>query len=56
MADRTARTTGSASPKGSLTSAAIVEAGLDALDFGFAIFDQNLKLIVNNEAFIELRG
>jgi class 3 adenylate cyclase/PAS domain-containing protein len=56
MAHRPARTTGSASPKGSLTSAAIVEAGLDALDFGFAIFDQNLKLIANNEAFIELRG
>ena len=56
MADRPARTTGSASPKGALTSAAVVGAGLDALDFGFAIFDQNLKLIANNEAFIELRG
>jgi len=56
MADRPARTTGSASPKGLLTSAAVVESGLDALDFGFAIFDQNLKLIANNEAFIELRG
>src|SRR6476620_1819002 len=57
MANRPARTAGAASLKGRLlTTEAIVEAGLDALDFGFAIFDRNLKLVANNKAFIELRG
>jgi class 3 adenylate cyclase/PAS domain-containing protein len=34
----------------------VLEAGLDALDFGFAIFDRNLKLVASNEAFSALRG
>ncbi len=40
----------------SSASSADLDAGLDALDFGFAIFDRNLKLVANNKAFIELRG
>jgi len=57
MVNRPARTAGAASPKGRpSTPATIVEAGLDALDVGFAIFDRNLKLAVNNKAFAELRG
>src|SRR5262245_41362365 len=39
-----------------LRPAAIVEAGLDALNFGFAIFDKNLKLVISNKAFANLRG
>jgi class 3 adenylate cyclase/PAS domain-containing protein len=35
--------------------ASILDAGLDALDFGFAIFDHNLKLVASNRAFAELR-
>jgi class 3 adenylate cyclase/PAS domain-containing protein len=34
----------------------LIDAGLDTLDFGFAIFDQNLKLVANNKAFGTLRG
>jgi class 3 adenylate cyclase/PAS domain-containing protein len=34
----------------------LVEAGLDALDVGFAIFDRNLKLVANNRLFGTLRG
>ena len=30
--------------------------GWTRLDFGIAIFDQNLKLVTNNRAFAELRG
>jgi class 3 adenylate cyclase/PAS domain-containing protein len=56
MANRAARTASTAIPKGPSTPAAIVGAGLDALDFGFAIFDQSLKLVTSNEPFAELRG
>jgi hypothetical protein len=35
---------------------ALVDEGLDALNLGFAIFDQNLKLVANNKTFSELRG
>jgi class 3 adenylate cyclase/PAS domain-containing protein len=38
------------------TTASTLDAGLDALDFGFAIFDRNLKLVANNKAFADLRG
>jgi len=34
----------------------LVRAGLDALDFGFAIFDQDLELVACNRAFRTLRG
>ena len=33
-----------------------LRAGLDTLDFGFAIFDRNLKLVACNTAFRMLRG
>jgi class 3 adenylate cyclase len=33
-----------------------VGAGLDALDFGFAIFDRSLKLVTSNKPFAGLRG
>jgi len=57
MVNRPVRTAGSTSLKGRLsTPGTIVEAGLDALDFGFAIFDRNLKLVANNKAFADLRG
>ena len=35
---------------------ALTRAGLDALDFGFAIFDVDLKLVASNRAFQTLRG
>jgi len=56
MANRPARTAGTAAAVKPLTPEAIVGAGLDALDFGFAIFDRNLKLVTSNKAFAELRG
>ena len=34
----------------------LVAAGLDTLDFGFAIFDRNLQLVAWNTAFRTLRG
>jgi adenylate cyclase len=34
----------------------LIDEGLDALNLGFAIFDQNLKLVANNKSFSELRG
>ena len=34
----------------------MIDEGLDALNLGFAIFDQNLKLVANNKSFSELRG
>ena len=37
-------------------SASLVDAGLGALDFGFAIFDSNLKLVASNAVFASLRG
>ena len=35
---------------------ALVRAGLDTLEFGFAIFDRELKLVACNRAFRTLRG
>jgi len=35
---------------------ALLRAGLDALNFGFAVFDRELKLITCNRAFGDLRG
>jgi class 3 adenylate cyclase/PAS domain-containing protein len=34
----------------------MIDAGLDALNVGFAIFDKNLKLVTSNTAFRTLRG
>jgi class 3 adenylate cyclase/PAS domain-containing protein len=42
--------------KAPLKAKALIDEGLDALNFGFAIFDQNLKLVANNKTFLELRG
>ena len=36
--------------------AVLVRAGLDTLQFGFAIFDRELKLVASNRAFRTLRG
>ena len=43
-------------PKGPEKPEVLVDLGLDTLDFGFAIFDKNLKLATNNRAFADLRG
>jgi len=42
--------------KAPLRPVALIDEGLDALNLGFAIFDQNLKLVANNRSFSELRG
>jgi adenylate cyclase len=42
--------------KAPLRPVALIDEGLDALNLGFAIFDQNLKLVANNKSFSELRG
>jgi class 3 adenylate cyclase/PAS domain-containing protein len=42
--------------RGPARPASILDAGLDALDFGFAIFDSSLKLVASNQAFANLRG
>jgi class 3 adenylate cyclase/PAS domain-containing protein len=34
----------------------LLRAGLDALSFGFAVFDKDLKLVASNRAFRELRS
>ncbi len=34
----------------------LIRAGLDTFDFGFAIFDRNLRLVASNKAFRTLRG
>jgi class 3 adenylate cyclase/PAS domain-containing protein len=36
--------------------AKLLRAGLDTLDFGFAIFDRELRLVATNKAFRTLRG
>jgi class 3 adenylate cyclase/PAS domain-containing protein len=36
--------------------ALLISAGLDTLNFGFAIFDSDLKLVASNKAFRTLRG
>ena len=35
---------------------ALLRAGLDTLEFGFAIFDSDLKLVASNAAFRTLRS
>ena len=46
----------SAGPNGPDGAARLIRAGLDALIFGFAVFDRDLKLVECNRAFRELRG
>lgn len=43
-------------PAGADAIAPLVRAGLDTLDFGFAIFDRDLRLVASNKAFRALRG
>ena len=55
MAKQSSR--GAAAPvKATSKAKTLLGAGLDALSFGFAIFDSGLKLVANNEAFCVLRG
>ena len=54
MTPRAAKAAITAGP--SAKPAALIDAGLDALDIGFAIFDKNLKLLTSNRAFRTLRG
>ena len=37
-------------------AAPLLRAGLDALSFGFAVFDKDLKLVASNRAFRDLRS
>jgi PAS domain-containing protein len=53
MAGRNADRTSERSPD---EPAGLLEAGLDALSFGFAIFDKDLKLVTSNQTFRKLRG
>ena len=55
MAQRPARGAAAVRGPGSLP-AALTHAGLDTLDFGFAIFDADLALVTCNRAFRTLRG
>jgi hypothetical protein len=55
MANRPARTAAGAFKRDPSPLGATVIAEPDTLDLGFAIFDQNLKLVARNRAFIELR-
>ena len=53
---RRASTPAAAAPRKQAKPVSLVDAGLDALNFGFAIFDKNLKLLTSNKAFGALRG
>lgn len=53
MARRSAAPAAAAAPD---RTAALIDAGLDALDHGFAIFDRELRLVAANKAFAALRG
>ncbi len=46
----------STKPSAPVETAPLFRAGLDALSFGFAVFDKDLKLIRSNKAFRTLRG
>ena len=43
-------------PSAPVAAAPLFRAGLDALGFGFAVFDKDLKLVRSNKAFRTLRG
>ncbi len=53
---RRASSSASAKPQPPDRSVSLIRAGLDALAFGFAIFDRDLKLVASNRAFRMLRG
>ena len=55
MASRVLRIAG-ANRKAPAKNGSPLQAGLDTLNFGFAIFDKNLKLVAANKAFATLRG
>jgi class 3 adenylate cyclase/PAS domain-containing protein len=55
MANRDSRSA-STVPKAPDAPAPLIRAGLDTLNFGFAIFDRDLKLVASNKAFRTLRG
>ena len=46
----------STKPRAPIQTAPLFRAGLDALSFGFAVFDKDLKLVMSNKAFRTLRG
>ncbi len=46
----------STTPSAPVETAPLFRAGLDALSFGFAVFDKDLKLVRSNKAFRTLRG
>jgi class 3 adenylate cyclase/PAS domain-containing protein len=46
----------SAKPKALVQTATLFRAGLDALSFGFAVFDKDLRLVESNKTFRTLRG
>jgi len=54
MARRAAKTV--ITPQLPVQSGSTIDAGLDVLNVGFAIFDKNLKLVTSNKAFRTLRG
>jgi class 3 adenylate cyclase/PAS domain-containing protein len=54
MANRNSRNA-STLPKAPDEPASLIRAGLDTLNFGFAIFDRDLKLVASNKAFRTLR-
>jgi class 3 adenylate cyclase/PAS domain-containing protein len=43
-------------PGAPVEAASLIRAGLDALSFGFAVFDKDLKLVTCSKAFRTLRG
>jgi class 3 adenylate cyclase len=55
MANRVLKVAG-AGRKPQARNGTLLDAGLDTLNFGFAIFDKNLKLVAANKAFAALRG
>ncbi len=46
----------STKPSAPVAAAPLFRAALDALSFGFAVFDKDLKLVRSNKAFRTLRG
>ncbi|MFQ5954938.1 MAG: PAS-domain containing protein [Kiloniellales bacterium] len=46
----------STKPSAPIEASPLFRAGLDALSFGFAVFDKDLRLVASNKAFRTLRG
>ncbi len=55
MVKRTSKSTAT-KPGAPDDAAPLIRAALDALSFGFAVFDRDLKLVASNKAFRTLRG